>query len=511
MKKRLIGTIGVVAASAAVLTGCGAEEAAESSGDGTFSYMMPDRQMAWLNDQKVLPVIAEETGVTTELVDGGPQGEYYQRIDLDIASKGVGDAAIVSLAQMQVYGPQGAFVDLAPLIAEHAPNIQRYIDEHPEFASIVTQDDGAIYGLILERPRIGPVTMYRADMFRKAGITEAPKNIAELTEAMRTLKDAYGEDSGYYPMTGRDYFMNLLYAFGATFSVDDDGTTHGVYDASPAMSLDVKSEGFLEAITWYKAVYEEGLIDPIWVEGSMSEEDWQALILNGDSSITTDFFTRPAWFMANGGPEIDPDFSVEVMMPFEDEAGNPLSPTSNATFDASRVFVIDQSSDEAVNIIKMLDYLYSEEGQTTLHYGVEGETYDIVDGEPQYLVRYDDVADSPVGTPVWAFHQDRISYPAPVDNAAYYAFLDDFTGSYASEYFEERATPHPVIRYTPEQQEEKSAIYAGLQTAMTAGFGEFVRGDRELSEWDDFLAELDALGYEDMVALDAEAFAAQQG
>jgi putative aldouronate transport system substrate-binding protein len=186
MKKRLIGTVGVIAASAAVLTGCGGgDDAAQSSGDGSFSYMMPDRQMAWLNDQKFMPAIAEATGVTAELVDGGPQGEYYQRVDLDIASKGLGDAAIVSLAQMQVYGPQGAFVDLAPLIAEHGPHIQRYIDEHPEFASLVTQDDGAIYGLILERPRIGAVTMYRTDMFEKAGIEEVPKNIAHPQGGLR--------------------------------------------------------------------------------------------------------------------------------------------------------------------------------------------------------------------------------------------------------------------------------------------------------------------------------------
>ena len=39
------------------------------------------------------------------------------------------------------YGPQGAFVPLNDLIAEHAPNIQGYIDQYPErFAAISAAD-----------------------------------------------------------------------------------------------------------------------------------------------------------------------------------------------------------------------------------------------------------------------------------------------------------------------------------------------------------------------------------
>jgi len=516
MKRRLIRVAATGVAAALVLAGCsaGGGEPEGGSGDGgetTFTYRMPDRQMAWLADQKWLELIAAETGVTPELVDGGPQDKYYQQIDLDMASRGLGDAAIVSLAQVQVYGPQGAFVDLAPLIEEHAPNIKAYLEEDAVFRDLVSQEDGAIYGLILERPRIGATAMYRADMFAEAGVDAAPRSIAELTDAMRALKATYGTSGDYYPMTGRDFFMNLLYAFGANFSIDDDGTTHGVYDPSPGLSFDLKSDEFRTAVEWYKTVYDEGLIDPIWVQGSMSEEDWQSQILTGKSSITNDFFTRPAWFMANGGPENDPDFAMDVILPLQDENGTQMIATSNATFDASRVFAIDHRSENAVAIVQMLDWLYTEEGQTLLHYGVEGESFEVVDGEPQYLVRYDDVASSPVGTPVWAFHQDRISYPAPVDNTAYYAFLDDFTGSFAADLFENYTEPHPVIRYTPEQQEERSSINAALRPAMMAGLTAFVTGDRDLSQWDAFLTELDGLGYDRLATIDAEAYAAQGG
>lgn len=77
---------------------------------------------------------------------------------------------------------------MAQLIAEHAPNIQAYIDENEDFRSRITDPSDATYGLIVERPAIGAATMYRADSFAEAGITEVPRTIAELTEALRALK-----------------------------------------------------------------------------------------------------------------------------------------------------------------------------------------------------------------------------------------------------------------------------------------------------------------------------------
>ncbi|WP_420111405.1 extracellular solute-binding protein, partial [Pseudactinotalea sp.] len=350
-------------------------------------------------------------------------------------------------------------------------------------------------------------TMYRADMFAEAGVTEAPRTIAELTEALRALKEAYGSDSNYYPMSGRDSFFNLAYAFGAGFAIED-GHSRGFYDTSSGGSFDLMSDSFREMVEWYNQIYSEGLIDPIWVEGAMTEEDWQSQFLTSGASVTTDFFTRPAWFLQNGGPENDPDFDVQVMMPLEGEDGEQMLAGSNARWDPRRVFVVDARSEQAETIVTFLDWLYTDEGQQLMHYGVEGETFEMVDGQPQYTVRYDDVADNPDGTPVWAFHQDRISFAAPLENDAYYAFLDDFTGSYAQDLFANYTVPHPTIRFTPEQEEERSAINAALQPAMLAGITAFTTGDRPMTEWDAFLAEMDELGYSRSIEITDEALAA---
>lgn len=516
-RRRFTGIAAGVLAAGLLVSACGGSGESDGSADGggqsgeggSFSYRLPGQQAVWLGDQLWLPEIEERTGVDIELVDGGPNDTYYQTIDLDMTSGGIGDAGVATLAQVQVYGPQGAFVDLAPLIAEHAPNVQAYIDSNDDFRSLITDPNGSIYGLIMERPAIGAATMYRADMLAEAGITEPPRTIAELTETLRALKDTFGSDSSYFPMSGRDVFFNLAYAFGAGFSIEN-GQSNGFYDTSSGGSFDLMSGNFRAMVEWYQEIYAEGLIDPIWVEGAMTEEDWQSQFLTGGASVTTDFFTRPAWFMQNGGPENDPDFDIQVLMPLEDESGEQMLAARNARWDPRRVFVVDARSENAETIVKFLDWLYTDEGQQLMHYGVEGESFETVDGEPQYLVRYDDVADNPDGTPVWAFHQDRISFAAPLENDAYYAFLDDFTASYAQDLFENYTTPHPTIRFTPEQEEERSSINAALKPAMMAGITAFTTGDRPMAEWDEFLGEMDALGYGRSIEITDEALAAME-
>ncbi|WP_420114969.1 hypothetical protein, partial [Pseudactinotalea sp.] len=291
-RRRFTGSCAGLLAAGLVLTACGGGgngdgDGGEGADGGSFSYRLPQQQAVWLGDQLWLPEIEERTGVDVELVDGGPNDTYYQTIDLDMTSGGIGDSGVATLAQVQVYGPQGAFVDLAPLIAEHAPNIQAYIDENEDFRSLITDPSGAIYGLIMERPAIGAATMYRADMFAEAGIAEVPRTIAELTEALRALKETYGSDSNYYPMSGRDSFFNLAYAFGAGFAIED-GHSRGFYDTSSGGSFDLMSDNFREMVEWYNQIYSEGLIDPIWVEGAMTEEEWQSQFLTSGASVTTD-------------------------------------------------------------------------------------------------------------------------------------------------------------------------------------------------------------------------------
>ena len=127
----------------------------------------------------------------------GPEefADCYAEVDQRIISDTLPDAVMTKLSQTNVYGPQGVFADLAPYIAKYAPNIQAYIDANPSYKSLVTDANGAIYGLCKETPIFADFIGYRADHFQKAGIDPATiVTVDDFTNALRALKAHYGKD-----------------------------------------------------------------------------------------------------------------------------------------------------------------------------------------------------------------------------------------------------------------------------------------------------------------------------
>jgi putative aldouronate transport system substrate-binding protein len=489
------------------------DNASSSNGKGTnsFSYMMAGKYTTWLKDLNWFPEIEKRTKTKVQLVEGGKDDDdYYKNIDLKIGSGDFADAGIVKLSQADVYGSQGAFLDLKPLIDKYAPHIKEFIDKNPDYKKLITSSDGKIYGFMQEYPKISSVTFYRSDMFEKAGITQAPRTIDEFTATLQKLKDTYKNVDNFYPFTGRDGFIKFTEVYDAMDKIDSNGKVHGIYENGTG--YDIKAPGFKDLIEQYIAWYKAGLIDPEWVAGVATEESWQTKMLNGKGAISNDFFTRPSWFMNNGGPTNDPKFAMKVMDPFMDKDGKQSKvPTYEEQYRLDRVFVINsKAEDKAPGIIKFMDYVFSQDGRTLMDYGVEGKSFKEENGKKEFTVKFEDQGNKPLGTPVWNFLQDRLTFPAPVNNEAYYQWMDDLTKSYATTYFDKFAVSNPSIKYSTKQLEERSTLLAKVQDEVTANLVKFITGKRKMSEWDSFLSEMDKDGYSKIVKIDQEALDAMK-
>jgi len=475
-----------------------------------FSYTLPTQYANWLRDKLWLPVVEERTNTKVEILDGGDGDQYYSNMDLRIGSGDFPDTGIVRLAQAEVYGAQGAFVDLKPIIEEHAPNIKRFMEEHPDYASLITSANGAIYGIMAEYPIIAEVIMYREDMFEKAGITKLPETIEELTDAFHKLKAHYKDDPDFYPFSGRENFIKFTELFLAGDGIED-GRVYGIYENG--RGYDLYSPGFRRLIEWYAELYKEGLIDPEWVAGAATEESWQTKMLNGKGAVSYDYYTRPTWFMDNGGPDIDPDYRMNAMPYLKDINGNPSKPSAYfPRWREDRVMVINRdAADKAPGIVKFIDYLFSEEGQELVSWGIQGVTYEVVDGEKRYLLDFAEETYKPIGTPRWDFVNDQLHFPKPVDHDAFYQWNSDLVKSYASKFFANDAIrTYPVLKYTMEQIQVRANLVAKVKPQVTSNLVAFITGKRPMSEWDAFLAEMEKEGYKEIVAIDQAAYDAMQ-
>jgi putative aldouronate transport system substrate-binding protein len=490
----------------------GSSPSSSSSGTFSFSYMMAAKYINWLKDLAWYPELLKETNTQVNLVEGGQDdADYAKNLDLKIGSGEFPDAGIVSLSQAEVYGKQGVFLDLKPLIDKEAPNIKAFLDQNPDYANLVTDKDGHIYGLMQEYPTITSVTFYRSDMFKKAGITQKPTTIQEFTDDLKKLKETYKSDSKFYPFTGRDSFIKYAEVFDANDKIDANGKVHGIYNGG--LGYDLYSPGFKQLIEWYISLYNDKLIDPEWVAGTQTEDSWQTKMLTGKGAVSDDFFTRPAWFMSNGGPKNDPNYDIQVMNPLKTLDGQQSKrPLYAPPLRTDRVMVINaKSKDKADGIIKFMDFVFSEKGRTLMDYGVEGTTYKEENGQKTFITDFSVEAAKPLGTTNNGVYQDRLTFPAPVDNDAYYNFLDKLTKSFAKSYFDNYAAKDfPILKYDADQLKERTNLLAKVQPALDAYIVKFVTGSLSMSKWDDFLNEMEKAGYKQIVAIDQAAYDAMK-
>ncbi|ODM05786.1 hypothetical protein [Eisenbergiella tayi] len=545
-KKKVISIIVALAMTAASLTACGsggkgaesAPAAAEGTGNttaasteaessttgseesdadgyvgsgGTYTMYLHSTFVDWINDLEWYKEAEKRTGVTVEYQKGtSVENDVYTEVDQMVLSNTLTDSTMCKQDQANIYGAQGAFYDLKPLIDEYAPHIKAYLDANPDYESLVTNEDGSIYGLLVEGIQKGSFIFYRQDHFDKAGVdVSGIKTVDDFTEALRTLKAYYKDVPNYYPLNGRETPLRFQSLFNCNSNISAE-ESNGFYYNNVELGYDIHADGAYTMVETMKKWYDEGLINPEWIAGAFSEGDWEAAMWEGRGSISFDFYTRPAAFNLEG-KNYDPDYNMAIMDFFNDTDGNPMKVQTDTRYNQKRATVINAKASEetAKTIIQFIDYFYSDEGQTLANWGVEGISYEEKDGQKEYIVSYDEELAKPDGEMEWSFLSDRFTICKPLDTTAFYSFNSEIVKDAALKLFTDEHLQYGInIIYSDEQSEELATLTASLKDSCDAGIIAFIRGTKELNEdnWKAFLDEMDAAGYTRMEELQLAAY-----
>lgn len=508
----MVGTLltgcggGSASTTASTGDGTGAASSTESSGDGdnTYTMFMRSTYVDWIKELKWYDVAEERTGIHVDYISGPEEfNDVYSEVDQRVISGDLPDAVMTKVAQTNVYGPQGVFADLAPYIEKYAPNLQKYIDDNPDYKALVTDADGHIYGLCKETPIFADLIGYRVDHFKAAGIDpDSIVTIDDFTKALETLKAYYGKDNpNYYPLSGRDTAIRFASWFGAASNISST-ESNGIYISGHSKdgSIDIMSDGAYKMVETMKKWYDEGLIQPEWVAGTFSEADWEAAMLNGNGSVFYDYYNRAEWFMENGGPDNDPNYQMGVLNFIKDDNGNPQKMTVSMKYNDECVTAVNAncSEDKIKTILTFIDYFYSEEGEILANYGVEGESFKTdANGDKEFIVDYQTEEATPAGEKRWSFLSDRLTVCKPVDNEAFFKWnaplIAEATGRL---YTDENLGTSYVLKFTDDQSKEVTNLLASVFDAQMSGIAQFIDGARELTpdNWAAFQQEMNDLG-----------------
>ncbi|WP_372804579.1 sugar ABC transporter permease, partial [Loktanella salsilacus] len=408
------------------------------------------------------------------------------------------------------YGPEGAFVPLNDLVKEHAPNIQKFWDEHPELQEAISAYDGNYYYIpYLPDGEFARAWYIRQDWLDVLGL-EQPQTVEEYHDVLVAFRDGDPNGNGKkdeIPFFSRQWeeVNRLLTLFDARSSGSD--TYHDFYvdDAGAIVhpyAQDAYRDGLANIAQWYA----EGLIDPeIFTRGSSSRDYLLSENLGGS---THDWFASTSGYNAaladkvegfNFIPFLPPASTSGVRM--EEHRRIPIKPDG---------WAISYMNEHPVETIKYFDFYFTEEGRNLANFGVEGKTWDMVDGEPTFKpeVLSSDVA---VNSQMYlegaqiqrGFFQDyryelQWTSPEALEGIALYEANDLLIPQFLG------------VAFNQEEQATFDKYWPSIRTYMLERQQAWILGAGDVqTEWDDYAATLDKMGYPQVIEVMNAAYARQ--
>ena len=234
------------------------------------------------------------------------------------------------------------------------------------------------------------VIAYRWDLAQKAGITQEPRSWDEFRAMLLAIEEADPEGKKVGGMTapGADYLVGPMFCYsmpnavvgGATFKwVEQDGAFIPAYFAGETLGADALP-------TWnlLRDMYTEGTIDRDIALATLEQSKNQ--FLSGQSAALCITYTQlitlnESWSQLNG-TEMRDDIRILDLMPSVD--GSTYYWAWDYAWSES-MFSADVDDAKMERIMMIYDYLLSDEGVMKCKYGNEGVTYNIVDGQLQFV------------------------------------------------------------------------------------------------------------------------------
>lgn len=478
-------------------------------------HMHWPRSQGYDEDYPVERVASEMTGISLKDATAGKNTtESEEAMNLLIAQGDLPDIVGGHLIRQPInqYGPEGAFLPLNDLVDEHAPNIKAFFDERPELREAISAHDGNYYYIpYFPDGKYGRAYFIRQDWLDALDL-ERPDDVDEYYEVLKAFRDRDPNGNGKkdeIPFFARDWeeAIRLVTLWDARtsgsdvyhdFYVTDEGRVEHPY------AQEAYRDGLARVAQWY----EEGLIDPeLFTRGSSARDYLLGENLGG---ATHDWFASTSGYNLALADKIEGFDFVPFLPPasasgkrIEEHRRIPVKPDG---------WAISYTNEHPVETIKYFDFFFTEEGRRLANFGVEGEHYDMVDGEPVYK---DEILDSDLAVNSQMYEIGAQMYRGyPQD----YRYEWQWTEQAARDGIE-LYDQHDLlleqflgVNFDKEEQAVYDRFWPSIRTYMLERQQAWVLGTGDVvEEWDDYIETLNDMGYDKVLEVLNSAYARQYG
>ena len=530
-KKALSAVLAVIMSLSVILSGCGSNddntevqssqtvstEASAGEEDDAHKYWVSDKTItiSFMTSEGASQTISMDSVSRQELLEKtnvkldiqtAPAASYKDKMNISLGTNNFTDiiyleGGITTVAQ---YATEGVLEPLLQYVNEETmPNFYKFWSENPEMQKYLV--DGELYcfpALGRGETANGFGAVIRTDLLEKHNIP-TPTTFEELLDTLIQLKEIYPDST---PWIGRKGTLQLLattsYMLGSGFGSrtnpmywDED---EGKYIFGPA------DEKFKSVLDYLNRAYEADVLDPEFA--TQTQETMEAKLQSGKSF----FYVDNSGFGQNYTKilqqvEGQEDGMLQLLPTLENSYGQRRA-VSYAEFFIGRFYGINAGCKNMDALIKFIDFLYSEEGSNITNYGKEGYSFELDEnGEPQYIQSYLEQFKGAQPSSYYAVYSDLGVGKLDLDfwacNTETQFKIQKALGEFSpdvEEYWniiqndDAYVEPHLEPAFTTEEAEQIADILTDVTTYLETQYNDFIMGVKDISEWDNVIAELEA-------------------
>jgi len=538
MKKRIVAILTGLSMTVTLLAGCGgakkqesvqnapkaesssqteassaSQTAEENNNTDGFTYPLTDgsKLTYWtelnqnvsanyvnLGDTPFAQAWMEQTGVEIDF-QHPPVNQGKEQFSLLLADGNLPD--LMEYAWMSYPGgPEKAIKDgniiaLNDVFEQYCPNLMKYLEENPDIERMIKTDEGHYYVFPFIRGddalcnTIG--LMLREDWLKELNL-EVPTTIDEWHTVLTAFKEKKGATAPFtweYTMGALTQVNPFAYAYGTTQEFYK-GTDGKIY-------FGAVEEGYKEYLTTFNQWYKEGLLDQDLA--TLALDQVSAKMTNGSAGASMGWAGSRMGTWINAAQATDSDYMlVAAPYPTLVKGDKPEMGQIDNRYPNQGCVAITTSCQDVETAARLLDYAYSEEGHMLFNFGIEGESFTMIDGYPTYT---DTILNNPDG---WSVAQSLSAYIRGNYNGP---FVQDIR--YLEQYYtidNQKETNAvwgatnaasykiPPITPTAEESKEFSTIMNEINTYRDEMTLKFIFGTENLDDFEDYVKTIENMG-----------------
>ncbi|GAF15116.1 xylose ABC transporter, substrate-binding component [Bacillus sp. JCM 19046] len=473
----------------------------------SFSLLFSDHpNYPYKNDWLLMEEIEERTNVSLD-VTVVPMSDYTEKRSLLISS---GDAPYI--IPKTYPGEEAPFVSSGAIlpVSEYLhlmPHFSAAIEEYEmePYLETLEHEDGNYYILPGMHENVWPdyTLAMRMDILEELNL-DVPETWDEVETVLEEMKNAYPDVT---PFSDRFTFESTMNIAAPSF-----GTVAG-WGLGNGLMFDHDNEEFYfapatdahkEFVTYFNGLVEKGLLDP----ESVTQEDQQAqqklvnedsFVINTNSQTVIDYRNDLNGTVGEGNFEIK-----KIPVP-----AGPLGHVIGGSKLENGV-MINAKAKEDPNFDAMMQFIdwlfYSPEAKEFTKWGVEDVTFTKdSDGKRQLAEDVNYVGLNPAGTKAlnvdFGFSGGNLSYGGSTELLHSMMNEEEIEFQEAMLATKEVLPPNPPIKYNAMQLEQSTLLSTPLTDYVRQNTLRFILGTRDLSEWDEYVTELESRGMQNFVDL----------